>query len=97
MGLSAPFAAGWARAACSGPVKASLLFRQYDSAGLPTGEAGVNAAAVPATRFVTFAEQAVGQPGTGVAYANPSATAEAVVTFTARTRRGGRWTASIRP
>ena len=81
--LSAPLAPGWARANCSGPVKASLLFRRYDSEGLPTGEAGVNAAAVPATRFVTFAEQGEGQFGTGVAYANPSATGT-VVTFTAR-------------
>ena len=88
VGLSAPFAAGWARATCSGPVKASLLFRQYDSTGLPTGEAGVNAAAVPATRFVTFAEQAAGQPGTGVAYANPSDTAEVLITFTARDAAG---------
>ena len=87
VGLSAPFAAGWARATCSGPVKASLLFRQYDSAGAPVAEAGVNAAAVPATRFVTFAEQAAGQAGTGVAYANPSDTA-AVVTFTARDEAG---------
>ena len=38
---------------------------------------------VPATRFVTFAEQGEGKPGTGVAYANPSATAS-LVTFTAR-------------
>ena len=88
VGLSAPAAAGWARADCSGPVKASLLFRQYDSAGAPTGEAGVNAAAAPASRFVTFAEQAAGQPGTGVAYANPSATAAAVVTFTAKDAAG---------
>ena len=86
--LSAPLVPGWARAACSGPVKASLLFRQYDSEGLPTGEAGVNAAAVPATRFVTFAEQAAGQAGTGVAYANPSDTATALVTFTARDAAG---------
>ncbi len=86
--LSAPYAPGWARAACSGPVKASLLFRQYDSEGVAVAEAGVNAAAVAATRFVTFAEQAAGQPGTGVAYANPSATAEAVVTFTARDAAG---------
>ena len=88
VGLSAALAAGWARATCSGPVKASLLFRQYDSAGAPTGEAGVNAAAVPSTRFVTFAEQAAGRPGTGVAYANPSGTAAAVVTFTARDAAG---------
>ncbi len=85
--LSAPSAAGWARATCSGPVKASLLFRRYDSEGMPTGEAGVNAAAEPATRFVTFAEQAQGQPGTGVAYANPSTTA-AHVTFTAKDTAG---------
>ena len=38
-------------------------------------------AAVPATRFVTFAEQGEGRFGTGVAYANPSDTA-ALVTFT---------------
>ena len=35
--LSAPLAPGWARATCSGPVKASLLFRQHNSEGLPTG------------------------------------------------------------
>ena len=87
VGLSAPLAAGWARATCSGPVKASLLFRQYDSAGVPVAEAGVNAAAAPATRFVTFAERAPGQLGTAVAYANPSDTA-AVVTFTARDETG---------
>ena len=86
-GRSTPLAPGWARAHCSGPVKASLLFRRYDSEGVPTGEAGVNAAAVPATRFVTFAEQGEGWFGTGVAYANPSATA-AVVTFTARDAAG---------
>ena len=85
--LSAPLAPGWARATCSGPVKASLLFRGYDSEGVPTGEAGVNATRVPATRFVTFAEQGEGKFGTGVAYANPSAT-EAVVTFTARDADG---------
>ena len=88
VGLSAPLAAGWAQATCSGPVQSSLLFRQYDSAGLPVAEAGVNAAAVPATRFVTFAEQAAGQAGTGVAYANPSATETARITFTARDTAG---------
>ena len=82
VGLSAPLAPGWARATCSGPVKASLLFRQHNSAGVPVAEAGVNAATVPATRFVTFAEQGEGKSGTGVAYANPSVTA-ALVTFTA--------------
>ena len=80
--LSAPLEPGWARSTCSGPVKASLLFRQRNSEGVPVAEAGINAAAVPATRFVTFAEQ-----GTGVAYANPSATA-AHVTFTARDAAG---------
>ena len=68
-------------------MKASLLFRQYESEGEPVAEAGVNATAFPATRFVTFAEQAAGLAGTGVAYANPSDTA-AVVTFTARDEAG---------
>ena len=85
--LSASLAPGWARATCSGPVKASLLFRRRNSEGAPTAEAGVNATAVPATRFVTFAEQGEDQFGTGVAYANPSATA-ALVTFTARDTAG---------
>ena len=63
MELSAPLAPGWARATCSGPVKASLLFRQYNREGMPTGEAGVNATTVPATRFVTFtARDSAGQP-----------------------------------
>ena len=85
--LSAPLVPGWARATCSGPVKASLLFRQRNSEGVPTAEAAVNAAAVPATRFVTFAEQQEGKAGTGVAYANPSSTS-ALVTFTARDAAG---------
>ena len=85
--LSAPLAPGWALANCSGPVKAGLLFRRRNSEGVPTAEAGVNAAAVPATRFVTFAERGEGQFGTGVAYANPSATS-ALVTFTARDTAG---------
>ena len=85
--LNAPFAPGWARATCSGPVKASLLFRLHNSEGVPIAEGGVNATTVPATRFVTFAEQGEGQPGTGVAYANPSPT-EAVITFTARDADG---------
>ena len=90
--LSAPLAPGWARVACSGSVKASLLFRRFEG-GVPTGEAGVNAAAVPATRFVTFAEQGEGRFGTGVAYANLSDTA-ARITFTARDS-AGRTLASI--
>ena len=85
--LSAPLAPGWARATCTGPVQASLLFRWYSSEGMPVAEAGVNAATVPATRFVTFAEQGEGKNGTGVAYANPSDTA-ALVTFTVRDADG---------
>ncbi len=85
--LSAPLAPGWARANCTGLVQASLLFRLHNSEGAPTAEAGVNAATVPATRFVTFAEQGEGKNGTGVAYANPSDTA-ALVTFTARDADG---------
>ena len=85
--LSAPLAPGWARATCSGPVQASLLFRLHNSEGMPVAEAGVNAATVPATRFVTFAEQGEGKQGTGVAYANPSDTA-AHVTFTAKNTAG---------
>ena len=85
--LSAPLAPGWARGTCSGPLKASLLFRWYNSEGMPVAEAGVNAAKVPATRFVTFAEQGEGRLGTGVAYANPSDTA-AVLTFTAKDADG---------
>ena len=84
--LSAPLAPGWARASCSGPVKASLLFRRFEG-GVPTGEAGVNAAALPAARFVTFAEQGEGRFGTGVAYANPS-DAAARITFTAKDAAG---------
>ena len=84
--LSAPLVPGWARATCSGPVKASLLYRQFKE-GVPVAEAGVNATTVPATRFVTFAEQGEGQLGTGVAYANPSSTA-ALVTFTAKDADG---------
>ena len=85
--LNAPLAPGWARATCTGPVQASLLFRQHNSEGMPVAEAGVNAATVPATRFVTFAEQGEGQFGTGVAYANPSAIS-VPVTFTARDTAG---------
>ena len=86
--LSAPLARGWALANCSGPVKASLLFRLHNSEGAPTAEAGVNATAVPATRFVTFAEQGEGQFGTGVAYANPSPNMSVPVTFTVRDTAG---------
>jgi uncharacterized protein (DUF2164 family) len=74
--LAAPAQAGWAQGQCTGPVKASLLYRFYNQ-GVPQGEAGVNATATPATEFVTFAETR-----TGVAYANPSPV-PATVTITA--------------
>src|SRR5207237_1381281 len=61
-----PVATGWASAQCSGPIKASLLFRSYDH-GVPVGEAGVNAMTAPATSFVGFADTQ-----TGIAFANPS-------------------------
>jgi hypothetical protein len=57
---------GWAQSECTGPVKASLLYRLY-SGSVAQGEAGVNATTTPATEFVTFA-----QTQTGIAYANPS-------------------------
>ena len=63
VGLSAPAAAGWARATCTGPVKASLLFRQYDSAGVAVAEAGVNAATVAASRFVHLCRTGARQGG----------------------------------
>ena len=86
--LSTPLARGWARATCTGPLKASLLYRRRNSEGMTTGEAGVNATTVPATRFVTFAEKGEGRYGTGVAYANPSDTTTAFVTFTAKDTDG---------
>ena len=72
---------GWAQASCTAPVKASLLYRLY-SAGVPQGEASVNATTVPTTEFVTFAQTA-----TGVAYANPSSTT-ATVTIAALNSNG---------
>jgi len=75
-GAGDPLSTGWAQAQCTGPIKASLLYRFY-SQGAAQGEAAVNATALPATEFVTFAETR-----TGVAWANPSA-APAVVTITA--------------
>ena len=85
--LSSLLAPGWVRTTCTGPVKASLLFRRYDSAGMPVAEAGVNATTVVATRFVTFAEQQEDKAGTGVAYANPSSTT-AMITFMAKDAAG---------
>jgi hypothetical protein len=72
---------GWATAACSAPIKASMLYRFYKQ-GIAQGEAGVNAMTAPATEFVTFAETK-----TGVAYANPSTTA-ATVTVTVLSSAG---------
>jgi hypothetical protein len=84
--LSAPVVGAWARAQCSGPVKASLLFRFYQ-AGAPTGEASVNAMTAPASKFVSFAEKRSGTPGSGVAYANPSTQAAEII-FTALNAAG---------
>jgi hypothetical protein len=75
---------GWAQASCTGPVQASVLFRLYQ-AGVPVGEASVNAETAPTTEFVTFAQTA-----TGVAYANPSTTQSATVTFTVYNAAGTR-------
>ncbi len=72
-----PFITGWAVANCTGPVKASVLFRSYDRS-VANAEASVPAMLFPATQFVTYADQS-----TGVAYANPSA-ATASISFIAR-------------
>ncbi len=74
--LTATVSQGWAQATCNGPVQASLLYRLY-SAGVPVGEAGVNAETSATTQFATFA-----QTSTGVAYANPSTTQSATITLT---------------
>jgi hypothetical protein len=68
---------GWAQGQCTGPVKASLLFRLFSN-GTAIGEAGVNASTAPTTEFVTYATNQA-----GVAYANPPANAAATVTVTA--------------
>jgi hypothetical protein len=73
---------GWAQATCTGPVQASMLFRQF-KAGVPVAEAGVNAEAAPTTEFATFAQTA-----TGIAYANPSTTQSATITFTVYNNAG---------
>jgi uncharacterized protein (TIGR03437 family) len=76
-----PITSGWAVAHCSGPVKASLLFRSYDR-GVPVGEAGVNAMTAPTTLSMTFAETS-----TGIAMANPSLNM-AIVTVSALDKTG---------
>jgi len=78
---NSPLVTGWAVSTCTGPVKASSLFRRY-TGGAPQAEASVIAMTSPATQFVTYADQL-----TGVAYANPSSTA-ASVTFTAYDQSG---------
>ena len=68
---------GWALGSCSGPVKASVVFRLY-SQGSAVAEAGINASTAPATKFATF-----GEIHTGIAYANPSFQLQANITITA--------------
>ena len=75
---------GWAQASCTGPVQASMLFRVYTN-GVPLDEAGVNGETAPTTEFATFA-----QTLTGVAYANPSPTQSATITFTVYDNAGTR-------
>ena len=72
-----PEVTGWARADCTGPIKASALFRLHQD-GVPTSEGAVIAMTTLATQFATFADQS-----TGVAYANPSPD-PATITFTAK-------------
>jgi hypothetical protein len=79
--LNTPAVTGWARADCTGPVKASAMFRSYNG-NVAQAEAAMIAMAEPATAFVTYADQS-----TGVAYANPSAE-PAEVTFTAADMTG---------
>ncbi len=73
---------GWAQGTCTGPVQASMLFRVYTN-GVPLDEAGVNGETAPTTVFATFA-----QTSTGVAYANPSTTQSATITFTVYNNAG---------
>jgi hypothetical protein len=68
--LDAPIVEGWAEAMCMFPVKASLLFRFYNSQGA-VSEASVNATTAPASEFATFAKTG-GKGNTGIAFANPS-------------------------
>jgi hypothetical protein len=65
---------GWAQASCTGLVQASALYRFYN-AGVPAGEAAVNAETAPTTAFVTFA-----QTSTAISYANPSTSQSASIT-----------------
>jgi len=72
---------GWATGQCTGPVKASLLYRLY-SGSVAQGEANVSASTATATEFATFAEQS-----TGIAWANPSSS-PATLTVTALSSTG---------
>ena len=74
--LTSAVAGGWVQSSCSGAIEASLLYRYFTN-GVATSEAGVNAETAPTTKFATFAQTA-----TGVAYANPSTTQSATITFT---------------
>jgi hypothetical protein len=76
---------GWAVGTCNGPVQASMLFRQFTSDGVPVAEAGVNGEIAATTEFATFAQTA-----TGIAYANPSPTQSATITFTVYDNSGAR-------
>jgi hypothetical protein len=76
-----PVVTGWAIANCTGPVKASSLFRRY-AGTVAIAEASVIAMNAAASRFITYADQT-----TGVAYANPSA-GPATITFTAQDSSG---------
>ena len=84
--LTATVTEGWAQASCTGPVEASLLYRLYNSSGVAVGEASVNAETAPTTQFATFAQAAANS--TGIAYANPSTTQSATITFAAYNEAG---------
>ncbi len=61
-----------------------MVFRQFN-AGVPVAEVGMNAEAMPTTKFATFAQTA-----TGIAGANPSTTQSATITFTVYDNAGVR-------
>jgi hypothetical protein len=78
---SGPVEAGWARAVCDGPIRASVLFRSFKGS-VAQAEGSVLASTTPATRFVTFSDQI-----SGVAFANPLSV-PSTLTFTARNLAG---------
>ena len=73
-----PLVSGWAIGSCTGPVKASLLFRYYPNGITAAGEAAVNASTTGTTRFVSFAQSVASGASTGLAYANISASPASV-------------------